>query len=395
MRFARLALAIAAALAIASCTSPSVSGAPTATASPHGHGRGTIGSLRMVDAQTGWGWSEHLLGYTIDSAHTFVDRTPAGIGSSEQISNVDALDPIHAWMVVSTSPEPRSAALYRTVDAGVSWIRTALPAWGRVHFIDWAHGWLLASQQTADERAIHHTLFRTVDGGATWSAAYRTTQRTTIQPNVQVGDCQWIGVSFLTPSRGFAGLTCPDGRTPQMDVTNDRGSTWHRIAVAAPPLPSGVLMSFSAWQPVFGSAVEGSALVEACIGDGTACSYYAALDRTVDGGRTWVSGPMVYPGSGGMALLPDGLHGWLPFGCLQPCGHQTTMLRTDDGGQHWTQFPLPVRLGPNLHGLRTFELASRTVGFATSSEEFDPKLRFYRTDDGGLTFSEFMPMLKA
>jgi photosystem II stability/assembly factor-like uncharacterized protein len=348
----------------------------------------------MVNAQTGWGWSAHLLARTTDSAQTFVDRTPTGIGNSEQISAVGALDSSDAWVVVGTFPSPGTAALYRTANAGASWIRTSLPAWGRVHFLDRMHGWLLASQQTADHRAMSVTLYRTVDGGASWKAFYRTTQGISIEPNVQVGDCQWTDVTFVTAARGYAGLTCPESGAPQMDVTDDGGSSWHRISVAAPPLPNGVRMWFSAWQPVFGTALDGSAFVEACIGDGTSCSFYGALDRTVDGGRSWVSGPMVFGGGGGMALLPDGLHGWLPFGCLQPCGHQTVMLRTGDGGLHWMQLFLRAELGANRHGTRSFELASPTVGFATSSQALGSTLRFFRTADGGTTFSEFTPMLQ-
>jgi photosystem II stability/assembly factor-like uncharacterized protein len=153
-------------------------------------------------------------------------------------------------------------------------------------------------------------------------------------------------------------------------------------------------MFFSAWQPVFGSATEGSSFVEACVGDGTSCTSYGALDRTFDGGRTWISGPMVFAGGGGMALLPDGLHGWLPFSCLRPCGYQTAMLRTDDGGLHWSQLSLRVELGANMHAERSFELASPTVGFATAGQPLGSAVRFFRTADGGASFAEFTPQLQ-
>jgi photosystem II stability/assembly factor-like uncharacterized protein len=101
------------------------------------------------------------------------------------------------------------------------------------------------------------------------------------------------------------------------------------------------------------------------------------------------------------SLAPDPEHAWLPYSVLEGRPHSggpAPLLTTADGGVTWTQLALPAGLSPNLHAHRTFQLATPEVGYAVAepAEGFGARSEpptFFRTDDGGRTFTQFLPLL--
>jgi hypothetical protein len=75
---------------------------------------------------------------------------------------------------------------------------------------------------------------------------------------------------------------------------------------------------------------------------------------------------------------------------LRPAG--TKRAEFISGGQ-WSQLTLRKELWPNMHGSREYSLVSPTTGFAVASNEFQAAPSYFKTTDGGQSFSEFTPQL--
>ncbi len=387
-RSSRRALVAFAAVAIAACAHP-LPGAFSPSAAPHGRGHGAVFSLHMIDDKRGWASGLSTVGMTADGADTIKDVTPAGLGLDEPITWFDALGASESSIVVSR-PTGKPAALYRTRDAGAHWTRLPLPQAGRLHFLDWAHGWLLSETQRADHSAEDVVLWRTTDGGGSWTTVYQTTQRLSIQPGFQQGDCMWVDFTFISADAGFVGLSCPTSAPPRLDVTGDGGVTWQRVTLPELPVSGGYRTAGWVQAPVFASPTRGATLVGECVGDGNQCAFYGAIERTNDGGKTWTPGAVVHGGPA-VEFQPDAVHAWLPYGCLRACTGDSTLLTTNDAGISWTELPLDSRLSPNMHVTRTFQLVSSTLGFATAVTS--DGTGFYRSSDGGRTFDRLRAAL--
>jgi len=271
--------------------------------------------------------------------------TPVRTGPALDVTAVTAVDLEHAWVLATTATAPARWSIFRTVNGGETWTQAQIHEQSdnaAVTFVDQTHGWVQLSRMSSDHLANQLTLLRTQDGGRTWSALFHTTQRISIQPDVQVGECQWSLVRFATPLDGFAGLGCDASAAPRMDVTHDGGATWRRITLPTLKLPEGVRMFSSVERPTFAADGRAAVFGTICVGDGRSCTSRGALYRSSDGGSSWAAGSVVRAGGG--AIVSDPMHAWIPDGCIEPCDSTATMLRTLDGGVNWSVHALPIEL---------------------------------------------------
>jgi photosystem II stability/assembly factor-like uncharacterized protein len=343
----------------------------------------------MITPSVGWGWGQDLVVRTTDGGTTLTGVTPRNPGGVVYDGSV--LDATHAWILAKTNRSGYSR-VFRSADGGRRWFSSLIPGGlDQLTFVDARHGWAEFSTSVKNHYALRVTLLRTVDGGAHWTVVYRTTQRIPVEPNVQTGQCQWSLPRFVTPLHGIVGLTCDRSERLQVDMTDDGGGHWHRIQLPTMPHQAGRVF-FSSVQRPFVSGPHAVALAMLCVGRTWSCTEYGSLYRSDDGGRTWRVGKTVVH-VGITAIEADLRDAWLPYACLGSCGRTPLLLRTQDGGAHWTALRLPARLGPNLHGGVRFQLVSASAGFAVEQQEFDPRTHFYRTTDGGRTFTEFQPRL--
>jgi photosystem II stability/assembly factor-like uncharacterized protein len=350
----------------------------------------------MVDASVGWSWARRRVARTADGLSSLVDVTPAGISGEQQVMAVAAVDALHAWVVAGNLSAAGSVTVEATRDGGANWIQAHVPGQASnadVTFLDPQHGWLTLSRLISQGTMLDETLMRTLDGGRTWSQIFHGARRVTIQPHVQVGDCLWSGVRFVTPLLGFTGLSCEGDGPPQVEMSRDGGLTWGRQALPRLLRQAGIQMWSGAESPRFVSLENGITFVSNCVGDGLSCTFYGALYRTDDGGRTWSMGSVV---RGAGAILLDMTHSWVPYGCAGACptGPGSTLLTTDNGGVQWTASALPSEVGPNMHASRNFVLVTPTVGFVLATQASGSQTRFFRTTDGGRTFSAFVPSFR-
>jgi photosystem II stability/assembly factor-like uncharacterized protein len=95
---------------------------------------------------------------------------------------------------------------------------------------------------------------------------------------------------------------------------------------------------------------------------------------------------------------------WVVAGCVGYCpsrdGTPVQLLHTTDGGAHWPAAPLAESLVlGGFHGAHTFQFINTHTGFDVTSldspitdPQVQPRVWFYRTDDGGLTWTQFHPL---
>jgi len=252
------------------------------------------------------------------------------------------LDASHAWAVTfgpGTTGDTGSASdvtryvVSRSVDGGGTW-RSNLIAGNyagtsaSIAFADGRHGYLLAAAERHSFGTS--TVLRTSDGGATWSVA---------------GSSQWLG-SLLTVSDAstvWAGGEEQAGglfAQPILAVSRDAGRTWRDVVL---PNIAGTTEAdcgcYLPAPPLFVDASIGYVTVVSSFGNGQS---YTRVDRTTDGGRTWVEvtdRPDV--DATGLAVL-DANH-W-----LMPTNNLIAMDATSDGGASWATISPAEAWGPGF-----------------------------------------------
>jgi len=239
------------------------------------------------------------------------------------------LDASHAWAVTfgpGTTGETGSASdvtryvVSRSVNGGGTW-RSSLIAGNyagtsaSIAFADSRHGYLLAAAQRNSFGTS--TVLRTSDGGATWSVA---------------GSSQWLGslLAVSDPSTVWAGGEEQAGgefAQPILAVSRDAGRTWRDVAL---PNIAGTTEAecgcYLPEPPLFIDASIGYVTVVSSFGNGQS---YTRIDRTTDGGRTWIEvtdRPDV--DATGLAVLDAS--DW-----LMPTNGPIAMDASSDGGASW------------------------------------------------------------
>jgi photosystem II stability/assembly factor-like uncharacterized protein len=201
-----------------------------------------------------------LIGKTVDGAATWQRVEATGIADAMCKQGLASLDATHA--LFGAWNQNRAPVIYRTADGGQSWqVSAGLPdppgftTQGGIALVPGrpkAFGSVVLLV-AADNRQQGKYVFRSTDGGATWTYAAKI-------PSFEGG------VAFVTESRWLE-LSAPG----QSQETTDAGASWHTTSSdysqAAPTAP----------EIVFGDAQVGYATVR------------GSIQRTVDGGAHWIT----------------------------------------------------------------------------------------------------------
>ncbi|HKC20089.1 MAG TPA: hypothetical protein VKE27_10705, partial [Candidatus Dormibacteraeota bacterium] len=221
------------------------------------------------------------------------------------------------------------ARLYRTVDAGSTWMSESIPgASGNVlswSFVDAYYGWALVSAPTVESPA-RTSLYRTDDGGHTWTA---------LGGPVPSAD-QIFEINFTYFTTGW--LSSANGG-PYVYQTGDFGQTWTRVALPAPPggWPTGGTFLVVV-NPTSGGGVTATVVFFSTVrgrrGQGAKIGDFPPLAvRTYDGGR-----PVTY-----FYATPAG--SVVPHSIPLVAAPNQTVLSTQDNGKKWSVVTAPSSTG--------------------------------------------------
>jgi photosystem II stability/assembly factor-like uncharacterized protein len=181
------------------------------------------------------------------------------------------------------------SAILATVDGGHTWHpQYNLPlSILRIFFVDKVNGWASGTKGV---------IYNTADGGRTWDK-----QRTEIEAAdgpidfAADGVKQFAirGLQFIDKDHGFAAAGATEQQAGRMLVTSNGGATWHR---------QWMVSGASVRDVFFLSPDEGWALTD----------QGPYVNRTTDGGRSWISEPKVFEQDVVLARLAgaDAQHVW-------------------------------------------------------------------------------------
>jgi hypothetical protein len=332
-----------------------------------------------VASGAGWAWTARRLWWTADGGATWQERTPTALASGA-IRGAFFLDSSRGWLAVQALDTGELQTL-RTQDGGLTWSVSALPdAQGdlaerggnfRLDFVDAQTGWASVQMQTSAAFS-EGRLFRTLDGGQTWSELV-----------LPAGG----EVVFLDANRGWL-AGGPGGG--ELFATGDGGQTWL-------PLDPGNAGAGFYGLPAFTSPQEG--LLPLTISD--AADPRLELYATHDGGGTWslaqsVSLAGMGDVSGALMLSPTSDDArWmaaLPDGSLLSVSENLAAL----AAYSFTPQALPSGV-QEIRWVDASHAWAHTWNGECSGEKNSPNFQcsqrsqVYQTADGGATWSEITP----
>lgn len=242
------------------------------------------------------------------------------VPSTASCRSLSAAGPLVAWAGCT------GGHVFRTVDGGVTWTADTIPGASRLDFrgikaFD-ANSAVVTSAGPAEQGQAR--IYRTADGGRSWSLAWSDSTRGIFLD----------GVAFWDSRHGFT-FSDPVGGRLVILTTDDGGSSWQRVPPShIPPVLTGEA-AFAASNTQL--AVQGSS--NAWIATGGASE--ARVFRSTDRARSWRVSSSGLPAGASAGLFgiafADARHG-LAVGGDYTIAHGPTdrAIRTSDGGVTWT-----------------------------------------------------------
>jgi photosystem II stability/assembly factor-like uncharacterized protein len=249
----------------------------------------------------------------------------ASVASNSSCRSLSVATPQVAWAGCT------AGKVFKTVDGGATWTVDSVRGAARLDFrgikaFD-AHHAVVVSAGPAEQGAAK--IFRTSDGGKSWSETWSDTTKGVFLD----------GVAFWDANHGFSFSDAVDGRFVIL-TTRDGGKSWNRVPAANIPPALENEGAFAASNTQL--TVQGAANGWIATGAGPR----ARVLRTNDRGRTWKVAESGMPASGSTGFFgiafADALNGLAIGGDYRnERGVAAFALRTSDGGGTWT--PAGVR----------------------------------------------------
>lgn len=250
--------------------------------------------------------------------------TPQNSGTSNILIAVSPVNPQIVWAAGG------GGTFTLTTDGGQTWHAGVVPGAEALQFRDiQAFSAKVAYLQSVGNNATDFRIYKTVDGGATWTMQFQN------QNPLAFYDC----FSFWTPNKGISHSDSANGVFPDLRTTD--GATWQDISVQMPtPLPGEFSFASS------GTCVATQGGQNAWIVTGGAS--VARVLATRDGGDVWnaYDTPLVSNPSAGAFTVAfrDPWHGIVGGGDLDPGDPDNARTAiSSDGGVTWAlTSPPPV-----------------------------------------------------
>jgi len=328
-----------------------------------------LARIDFQDAHNGWGIAVNANGYvlrSVDGGSTWLNATPPGIGPIGLSAGLTVLDTNHAWVLVPGT-DFFSGTLYRTSDGGISWSSNTVPFGGAlIQFQDGRIGRALAGRGAgAGSEAVE--LFQTSDGGATWTSLFHDDPgQTGSSDSLPLAGIK-NGLTFRDTRTGWVTGSLPADGQVYLYITHDGGITWSHESL---PLPAGYQATqYLPQAPVF-FGQDGFLPLTIYRAGTTDLTFFT----TQDGGLTWTGDP-ANAGTVIKACQPaiaDARQLWCWDG-------GDRLYSSTDGAQIWAVTNPGLDLGGNLSRL---EFVPGFTGWALTRLDENGHSQLYRTTDG-------------
>jgi photosystem II stability/assembly factor-like uncharacterized protein len=290
-------------------------------------------------------------------------------GSTASLRGLSAVSEEVAWASGAVGTPSIVGTVLRTTDRGSSWQSVGPPGADGLQFRDIE----AFDRRTAVILSIGNTpdsfrIYRTSDGGQTWSLVFQNEEPTAFY------DC----MAFFDKHRGLA-LSDPINGRFRILATSDGGRSWHIVDAEMPPaLPTE-----------FAFAASGQCITTAGGRDawfGTGGDAVARVFHSDDRGLTWTvsSTPIRSDPTAGINALAfrDPLHGLAAGGDFElPAASPDALALSDDGGEDWQL----VDDGPDQYRSGATWVTGREaiiVGPTGSDASFDAGSTWHQFDSG-------------
>jgi photosystem II stability/assembly factor-like uncharacterized protein len=270
---------------------------------------------------------------------------------------------------------------------GTTWSQITLPDQGTGSFvmIDARLGFYVANQTARTPSVQELLIYRTVDGGHSWEQRLSLTADHPNGGGLRLSDDNRF-VTFSDSIHGWlvvvppswaivCGATSSTDAVEQLMASQDGGANW--AAVSLPALPEGSTELGIPFFPGGGAAgymtATAHTFVRACPPVATTYVY-----STLDDGATWL-GPRTLPGP--YFDSPDGVVWWASDG--------RRMFRSNNQGQNW-QTNVPKLPPAAVTLIELFAVNANTAWslWSSGSDQGPGRQTLLRTTDGGAHWSE-------
>jgi photosystem II stability/assembly factor-like uncharacterized protein len=302
------------------------------------------------------------------------DVTPPNVQEAGASVDMFVLDNDHVWV---QKPEfdkfPNSGTLYRTTDGGITWTNSSVPfSRGDLKFLDAKNGWVLADLGVgAGSNAV--AIYQTSDGGATWEQTYIN------DPNVPnaANSLPLAGIkSDLVPlnmkTAWVTGVIYTSGEA-YLYRTDNGGHNWKEVSITLPKGAENIEIDIDRDQMKLVSVSDGF-LVLRMAADLAQTAVYV----TQDAGTTWVPPSTPLDGAGASVFLS-----------VQDAviynGQQFYVTR--DAARTWVTVTPNISFGDTFASMDFVNVLSGWVLTVDSASHHS----LYRTTDGGRTWSAVIP----
>jgi len=305
----------------------------------------SFSQITLIDKNTGWALSTNgQILRTANGGATWADvsisQTPLPVQVPATIGTC-FFDGQTAFVATNagTDNQPQ-IVVYRTSDKGSTWDSTNIVTkldWEKgdiggvkISFADASNGYLMITG-TPGAGQMAKTLYRTTDGGKTFSFVRDITGMTDAAGTMNGIAGYPTGMTFSTPQTGYVTCSYSAYTFVLMFKTTDGGTTWKLWSLPVPAAYENLSPANNyyadAYPPVFfGEQKKTGVVMLDFVEDG---NHVMQSYRTTDGGDTWALGPASNNPDVRTYSFIDATTGW-------GLDENGKIFTTTDGGATWT-----------------------------------------------------------